>query len=129
MNLLNKRLPACLMVLAVYAATYCIGIYVLGSTGYVAYIVWMTVLLSLLASLGITLIENRIAGLISAVCYPVAVAIGHVLGKIDEATGEYSGWTICLCLFFTASAAAAFYFRMKKVQKQEKERSKMKTRL
>lgn len=128
MNFIKNRLPVCLFVLAVYAVTYLTAVYALGETGYIAFITWMTVLLCLLVSLVSALLEHKIAGIISAVAYPIGVIAGHLFGRVDAETGEYSGWRICYVVFFALSAAAVFYFRVKKVKRLEAERAKAKDR-
>ena len=125
----NKRMPACAAVLIIYGVMYVLsGTLLAGITNF-AFVLATTILLCVITSLGIILIENRIAGIISAVGYPFAVLFGSIFGTVNEAEGTYNGWNKCLYMFFAIAAAAVLFFRVKKVQKKEAEKAKLKTRL
>lgn len=125
----NKRLPASVAILVIYAVMYLLsGTLLAGITNF-AFVLGTTILLCVITSLGIVAIENRIAGIISAAGYPFAVLFGSIFGIVNEAEGTYDGWSKCLYMFFAVSAAAVLFFRVKKVQKAEAEKAKLKTRL
>ena len=63
----NKRMPACAAVLIIYGVMYVLsGTLLAGITNF-AFVLATTILLGVVTSLGIVLIENRFAGIISAV--------------------------------------------------------------
>ncbi|MBR4409835.1 MAG: hypothetical protein IKT31_00805 [Firmicutes bacterium] len=126
---INKRMPACAAVLIIYGVMYVLsGTLLAGITNF-AFVLATTILLCVTTSIMIVLIENCIAGIISAVGYPFAVLFGSIFGTVNEAEGTYNGWNKCLYMFFAIAAAAVLFFRLKKVQKTEAEKAKLKTRL
>ena len=114
----ESRFTASLAVMIIYAiANLVLGMF-LAQKGSIALIVGVTILLCLAISIGIVLVEHRLAGIISAAVYPFAVLFGNMFGTVDAETGVYSGWTKCLYLFSACATATVIFFRVKKLQKK-----------